>query len=153
MTLKCKLSGPAEQYLKREGRWPTSFNKGLFTWRWGTPGRWGNPRRWGNPPFHIISHFNFVHVYMIGGVTRHMLPHLSGVPHLHVNSPLKWGWGWGPGWNLNLPKFRFRLQLPSANLFASRQGKFLCSPFVAMKYCGITEPFSVIVERSNVFNL
>ena len=25
---------------------PTSFineNKGLFTWRWGTPGRWGNP--------------------------------------------------------------------------------------------------------------
>ena len=24
---------------------------------------------------------------MIGGVTRHMLPHLSGVPHLHVNSP------------------------------------------------------------------
>ena len=26
--------------------------------------------------------------YMIGGVTRHMLPHLSGVPHLHVNRPL-----------------------------------------------------------------
>ena len=25
---------------------------------------------------------------MIGGVTRHMLPHLSGVPHLHVNGPL-----------------------------------------------------------------
>ena len=24
---------------------------------------------------------------MIGGVTRHMLPHLSGVPHLHVNRP------------------------------------------------------------------
>ena len=22
---------------------------------------------------------------MIGGVTRHMLPHLPGVPHLHVN--------------------------------------------------------------------
>ena len=21
---------------------------------------------------------------MIGGVTRHMLPHLSGIPHLHV---------------------------------------------------------------------
>ena len=21
---------------------------------------------------------------MIGGITRHMLPHLSGVPHLHV---------------------------------------------------------------------
>ena len=25
---------------------------------------------------------------MIGGVTRHMLPHLSGVPHLHVNRSL-----------------------------------------------------------------
>ena len=24
---------------------------------------------------------------MLGGVTRHMLPHLSGVPHLHVNRP------------------------------------------------------------------
>ena len=24
---------------------------------------------------------------MIGGVTRHVLPHLSGVPHLHVNRP------------------------------------------------------------------
>ena len=26
---------------------------------------------------------------MIGRVTRHMLPHLPGVPHLHVNRPLK----------------------------------------------------------------
>ena len=26
---------------------------------------------------------------MIGGVTRRMLPHLSGVPHLHVNRPLE----------------------------------------------------------------
>ena len=25
---------------------------------------------------------------MLGGVTRHMLPHLPGVPHLHVNRPL-----------------------------------------------------------------
>ena len=25
---------------------------------------------------------------MIGGVTRHMLPHLSGIPHLHANRPL-----------------------------------------------------------------
>ena len=24
---------------------------------------------------------------MLGGVTRHMLPHLPGVPHLHVNRP------------------------------------------------------------------
>ena len=26
---------------------------------------------------------------MIGGVTRRMSPHLSGVPHLHVNRPLE----------------------------------------------------------------
>ena len=26
---------------------------------------------------------------MIGGVTHHMLPHLPGVPHLHVNRPLE----------------------------------------------------------------
>ena len=25
---------------------------------------------------------------MIGGVTRHMLPHLSGVPYLQMNRPL-----------------------------------------------------------------
>ena len=25
---------------------------------------------------------------MLGGVTRHMLPNLPGVPHLHVNRPL-----------------------------------------------------------------
>ena len=28
---------------------------------------------------------------MIGGVTRRMLPLLSGVPHLHVNRPLRSG--------------------------------------------------------------
>ena len=26
---------------------------------------------------------------MIGWVTRHILPHLLGVPHLHVNRPLQ----------------------------------------------------------------
>ena len=26
---------------------------------------------------------------MISGVTRHMLPHLSGVPHPHVNRPIE----------------------------------------------------------------
>ena len=26
---------------------------------------------------------------MIGGVTHHLLPHLSGVLHLHVNRPLE----------------------------------------------------------------
>ena len=24
-------------------------------------------------------------LYMLGGVTHHLLPHLPGVPHLHVN--------------------------------------------------------------------
>ena len=33
------------------------------------------------------SSFYCDHVYMLGGVTRHMLPHLPGVPHLHVNRP------------------------------------------------------------------
>ena len=31
------------------------------------------------------------HLYMIGGVIRHMLPHPSGVPHLHVNRPVGFG--------------------------------------------------------------
>ena len=41
------------------------------------PSRNCNPRFW------------LDHVYMIGGVTRHKLPHLSGVPRLRVNRP-KW---------------------------------------------------------------
>ena len=36
----------------------------------------------GNPPVHIISLFN-----LISGVTRRMLPPLSGVHHLHVTKP------------------------------------------------------------------
>ena len=35
----------------------------------------------------IYLSFQFDHVYMMGGVTRHMLPHLPGVPHLHVKRP------------------------------------------------------------------
>ena len=63
------------------------WSKGLFTWRWGTPDRWCNPLRWGNPPVHIISHFNLITFFMIGGVTRQILPHLPVVSHLHVNRP------------------------------------------------------------------
>ena len=29
---------------------------------------------------------------MISGVTRHMLPHVSGVPHFHLNKPLNVGY-------------------------------------------------------------
>ena len=43
---------------------------------------------------------------MLGGVTRHILPHLSGVPHLHVNRPL-----------ICLPFFPLYL-LPVSPLFA-----------------------------------
>ena len=35
---------------------------------------------------HIISHFNVI-TFTLGGVTRHMLPHLPGVPQLHENRP------------------------------------------------------------------
>ena len=53
--------------------------KGLFTWRWVTPGRWDNLLRWGNPPVRTISH--------LGRVFRNLLPNLSRVPYLHVNRP------------------------------------------------------------------
>ena len=39
-----------------EGFCVLTITKGLFTWKWGTPGRWGNP------PIHIISHFNLITV-------------------------------------------------------------------------------------------
>ena len=38
----------------------TLKTKGVFTWRWGTPGKWGNPLRWSKPPVHIIYHFNLI---------------------------------------------------------------------------------------------
>ena len=45
--------------------------------------------RWGNPPVHIISHIKLIAFTRIGGVTYRMLPHLSGVPHLYVNKPVR----------------------------------------------------------------
>ena len=42
----------------------------------------------GNPSVHNYNlSLYFEHVYVIGGVTHRMLPYLSGVPHLHGNSP------------------------------------------------------------------
>ena len=55
---------------------------------WGTLGRSGNSLRWGNPLIHIVS-LEFDQLYMIGAVTRRMLPHLSGVHFLQVNRPLE----------------------------------------------------------------
>ena len=46
------------------------------------------PRLGGVTRLSICLSYEFDHIYMIGGVTRHMLPHLPGVPHLHVNRPL-----------------------------------------------------------------
>ena len=51
---------------------------------WGALSRSGNSLRWGNPLIHIVS-LEFDHLYMIGAVTRRMLPHLSGVHFLQVN--------------------------------------------------------------------
>ena len=47
----------------------------------------GDPRQVGQPACTYNFSFQFDHVYMTGVVTRHILPHLPGVPHLHVNRP------------------------------------------------------------------
>ena len=39
---------------------PKPPSKGLFTWRWGTPGRCCISLRWGNPTFHSISPFYLI---------------------------------------------------------------------------------------------
>ena len=39
---------------------------------------------------------------MLGGVTCHMLPYLPGVPHLHVNRPLKNNLSFWDGVNYHL---------------------------------------------------
>ena len=45
----------------------------------------------GGPQVGEVTRYNlsfyFVHVYMIGRVTRRELPHLPLVPRLHVNRP------------------------------------------------------------------
>ena len=48
---------------------------------------------------------------MIGGVTHHMLPHLPGVPHLHVNCPLN-----------DTPKKTSKLMPPPTRLILYIQG-------------------------------
>ena len=61
---------------------------------------------------------------MIGGVTRGMFPHLSGVPHLHVNSPLD---------SKMTRSFERRIHVRFQNLAYHR---FQCEQ-------GLTQPFSV----------
>ena len=58
---------------------------------------------------------------MIGGVTGRMLPHLSGVPHLHVNRPLLTNGAWNADtsivsrffevelWQINVRDFESKL--------------------------------------------
>ena len=49
--------------------------KGLFTWRWGTPGRWGSTS------IHIISHFNVIAFTWLVGWSPHVsLPTWSPPP-------------------------------------------------------------------------
>ena len=44
---------------------------------------------------------------MIGGVTRHMLPHLHGFPHLHVKRPLyKWRFPFNTNSGVRFRKFQ-----------------------------------------------
>ena len=60
---------------------------GLFTWRWGTPDRWGNMRG----SLHLSCKRDKIKMrdYVDRWVTHQSgLPHLPGVPHLHVNRPL-----------------------------------------------------------------
>ena len=55
--------------------------KGLFTWRWGTPGRWDNMWRVMCKHDHIkMRDYMDRQVTYLSG-----LPHLPWVPHLHVN--------------------------------------------------------------------
>ena len=41
----------------------------------------------GGPQVGEVTRLGGVTRDMIGGVTRHILPHVPGVPHLHVNRP------------------------------------------------------------------
>ena len=41
-----EISNKARAKISRYSPFSEFDSKGLFTWRWGTPGRWGNPLRW-----------------------------------------------------------------------------------------------------------
>ena len=60
--------------------------KGLFTWRWGTPGAF----KWGNPPVHIISHFNLITFTWYCDRWSDPPPSQQGVKFCHVNVS-RWG--------------------------------------------------------------
>ena len=78
------------------------LTKGLFTWKWGTPGRWGNPLRWGNLPVRIIAHFNLItFTWYVGRPTKVGITVCQGNPLswqqiCHVNVS-RWGYltSWG----------------------------------------------------------
>ena len=63
---------------------------------------------------------------MIGGVTRRMLSHLSGVPHLHVNRPLEVGNNKGAQSNqLHWEHFSNTLGPRYANILLSVKNQFI----------------------------
>ena len=63
---------------------------------------------------------------MIGGVTRRMLSHLSGVPHLHVNRPLEVGNNKGAQSNqLHWEHFSNTLGPRCANILLSVKNQFI----------------------------
>ena len=94
---------------------PKFLTKGLFTWKWGTPGRWGNPLRWGNLPVRIIAHFNLItFTWYVGRPTKMGITVCQGNPLswqqiCHVNVS-RWGYltSWGQIRNTsNLGKIHF----------------------------------------------
>ena len=84
-----------------------------------------------------ISHFNLITLYMIGRVTRHMLPHLStghGVFHLQVNRPLGYPeYSWISSGAINLYLFgqgNLRLlEITRASVLFSRKFYMLLNVF------------------------
>ena len=91
------------------------LTKGLFTWKWGTPGRWGNPLRSGNLPVRIIAHFNLItFTWYVGRPTKVGITVCQGNPLswqqiCHVNVS-RWGYltSWGQIRNTsNLGKIHF----------------------------------------------
>ena len=65
--------------------WEDKF-KGLFTWRWATPGRWVN--MWLVLTYHVkVIKLKWEIVWTGGWPYLSRLPQLTGAPHLLINRP------------------------------------------------------------------